>query len=234
MRVATIAAIHRYPVKSMRGEALETVELGFQGLPGDRRYAFVQADSRSPFPYLTGRELPRLLRYQPMFEDESPRARLHVTTPDGARLPVDSEELRAELEQQSARRLFLLRDHRGNYDIGQVSLIGLATTAHIAAVSATAHAPARFRANFYVETDNPAPFAEMRWVGRILRLGATARVAVTEPDQRCVMITLHPETGEAEPAVLRAVARLHDNQAGVYATVLTPGLVRTGDPVELE
>ena len=42
----TVAAIRRYPVKSMGGESLEHVELDARGLVGDRRYAVVDGDGK--------------------------------------------------------------------------------------------------------------------------------------------------------------------------------------------
>ncbi len=59
--VGVIRQLTRYPVKSMQGEALPFAALTLQGFAEDRRYAFVQATSRSPFPWLTVRELPELL-----------------------------------------------------------------------------------------------------------------------------------------------------------------------------
>ena len=47
----------------MRGESLFATTLTLQGVPADRRYAFVQTASRSSFPWLTARELPELLCY---------------------------------------------------------------------------------------------------------------------------------------------------------------------------
>lgn len=231
-RVATIHTIARYPVKSMRGEELDAVDLTLQGMPHDRGYAFVQRDDRGPFPWLTARELPDLLRYRPALNGGR-RPRVVVTTPTGATLPVDGDELRAELEAASGRPLFLLRDHRGNHDAGQVSLIGLATTARIAAESGAPHEPMRFRANFFLDLAGDA-FDEGSWVNKVLRLGETARVAITETDERCMMITLDPSTGAASPEILRAVAQSHGNRAGVYGVVLTPGPVRSGDPVVIE
>ncbi|MBI3473376.1 MAG: MOSC N-terminal beta barrel domain-containing protein, partial [Candidatus Solibacter usitatus] len=48
--VGVIRQLARYAVKSMRGEALPATTLTLQGLPEDRRYAFVQTASRSSFP----------------------------------------------------------------------------------------------------------------------------------------------------------------------------------------
>jgi hypothetical protein len=235
MRVATVRAIFRYPVKSMRGESLASAELTLQGIPGDRRYAFVQAQSRRDFPWLTGRQVAEMLLYEPRVEagtGATPRVR--VTTPDGRELWVDDDELREELEGRFGGSLFLMRDYRGNYDVAPLSLISLGTTARIAVESGTAHEPGRFRANLYLDIAGGGGYEEELWVGRVVRIGETARVAITEPDQRCAMITLDPATAEATPAVLATVARLHANRAGVYGVVLTPGAVCAGDLVFIE
>jgi hypothetical protein len=47
------------------------------------------------------------------------------------------------------------------------------------------------------------------------------------------MITLDPETAEKSPALLKAIAQKHEGKAGLYGAVLTEGMVRKGDPVEL-
>ena len=47
------------------------------------------------------------------------------------------------------------------------------------------------------------------------------------------MITLDPDTGREEPAVLRHVTKAHGGMAGVYAAVLVEGVVRKGDPIWL-
>ncbi|HLJ58202.1 MAG TPA: MOSC N-terminal beta barrel domain-containing protein [bacterium] len=234
--VARIRAIARYPVKSMRGEDLETASLTFQGLAEDRRYAFVQAGSRSAFPWLTGRQYPGLLRYQPRVElaPDPSNPRVQVTTPEGVTLDVNDDRLRRALEAGCGGALFLMRDYRGNYDVSPVSIIAWQTIARIAAGSGTASDVRRFRPNLLVDVTDGGPAGEMGWVGRILRVGDRARLAVTEPDHRCVMITLDPATTEADPRILRWVAQQHGGVAGIHATVLAPGDVRVGDPIVLE
>ncbi len=63
-RGGVIRQLARYPVKSMRGEACPSLRLTLQGFEEDRRFAFVQSESRSAFPWLTARKLPELLRWQ--------------------------------------------------------------------------------------------------------------------------------------------------------------------------
>ena len=41
--VGHVAALWRYPVKSMAGEKLDAVEVSWHGLAGDRRWAFIRA-----------------------------------------------------------------------------------------------------------------------------------------------------------------------------------------------
>jgi uncharacterized protein len=128
----------------------------------------------------------------------------------------------------------VLPNYRGSFDVAPVTVISHPTVERIADASATAPNPGRFRMNFYVDTESGEPFAEDAWVGRTLRIGNELRVAVTERDKRCAMITLDPQDSSSAPPVLRAVAELNDATAGVYAVVLTPGQVREGDRVVAE
>jgi uncharacterized protein YcbX len=233
--VGSVRQLGRYPVKSMSGESLSATTLTLQGVPADRRYAFVQKASRSSFPWLTARELPELLCYSAFTEKVGPQeAEVTVTTPAGEKFPITSDELRQSLEARSGRELFLLYDYRGSYDVAPISLISRQTITRIAEESETKEDPVRFRPNLLVDLESGEAFDELNWVGRILRIGNAARIAITEVDQRCMMITLDPASAKASPSVLRCVVQQHKQCAGVYATVVTPGEVRVGDTVTLE
>ena len=198
-RVGVIRTVARYPVKSMRGEAYASLPLTLQGFEEDRRFAFVQAESRSAFPWLTAREMPELLRWQTSVEKAGTAdAAVTVTTPAGERWPVASNEIRQAIEKRFGKPVFLLRDYRGSFDVANVS--------------------------------NQSNFANVD----LLRIGDKARIAVTEVDERCVMITLDPTTSQPAPQILKCVVQQHNKCAGVYATVLTSGEVRTGDGINLE
>lgn len=233
--VGTIHQLARYPVKSMCGESLDAAPLTLRGVAEDRRYAYVQTASRSSFPWLTAREMPDLLRYKPTLEDGGPEGPVvTVATPAGENWPVDSAELRREIEERSGRALFLLHDYRGSYDVAPISLISRQTVSRIAEESETEENPGCFRPNLLVDLQEGGPFEELNWVGRILRIGDAARVAITKVDQRCMMITLDPERAMTSPSVLRCVAQQHNKCAGVYGVVLTAGETRVGDTVWLE
>jgi uncharacterized protein len=49
----------------MRGEELSEAFVGFAGTYGDRLFAFRTAARPTGFPYLTGREQPKMLLYRP-------------------------------------------------------------------------------------------------------------------------------------------------------------------------
>ncbi|MGH9525105.1 MAG: MOSC domain-containing protein [Terriglobales bacterium] len=232
-RVATIRQITRYPVKSMAGEPLAEARLTLQGLERDREYAFVQSASRGSFPWLTARELPAMLRYQPALAETS-GAPDSVRTPEGAVLPVASEELRRELQARSGREVFLLRDYRGSFDAAPLSLISLQTAARLGEETGVPVQPSRFRPSIALELASGTAFEELAWVGRMFQFGEAPdapRVAVIEATRRCAIINLDPVTAAASPVVLRTVTARHDLCAGIYAAVLRAGLLRGGDPV---
>ncbi len=233
--VGVVRQIARFPVKSMRGEVLPATKLTLQGVPEDRRYAFVHAASRSDFPWLTAREMPDLLRYVPAVEENgSGEKSVTVTTPTGQKWPVASEPLRRELEERSGRALYLLHHGLGIYDAAPISLISRETIARIAEESGTEENAWRFRPNLLIDLQSGGAFEELNWVGRILRVGAEARVAIIKVDKRCMIVNLDPQNGEAIPGVLQCVAQQHEQRAGVYGTVLTTGEVHVGDPIWLE
>src|SRR6266446_973865 len=73
--VGRVESLWRYPVKSMRGEELQEVFVGFPGLYGDRLYAFRNSAAPKGFPYLTGREQEVMLLYRPSYRQPGQMAK---------------------------------------------------------------------------------------------------------------------------------------------------------------
>ncbi len=237
-RVATVAHLGRYPVKSMRGEAPAEAPVGWNGLLGDRRYAFVRADTTSPFPWMTGRQAAEYLLYEPCFAaaptPDEPEPPLWVHAPTGARYEIVDPALRIELETRFGHPLFLLHTGRGAFDADHVSLFSLASLRELSKQAGLPLVRQRFRANLYLEPETGIPFAEEDWIGSMLRVGEGVRLAITRRNKRCAMTTIDPATAATAPAVLRTIVERHDGCAGLYASVLATGTIRVGDGVYLE
>ena len=89
----------------------------------------------------------------------------------------------------------------------------------------------RFRGNFIVVLNEGAPL-EGEWIGRRLTIGG-AELQVDSYCERCVMITMDPETLEKDPSLLKKVNRDFNLHFGVYASVVSPGRIGIGDSVSL-
>ncbi|MFL5542249.1 MAG: MOSC domain-containing protein [Longimicrobiaceae bacterium] len=230
--VGRVAAMWRYPVKSMAAEALEAAEVGWHGVAGDRRWAFIRDGTvRSGFPWLTIRELPAMGLYRPRFaQPERPDGSATlVRTPSGAELDVVDPALAAELGH-GAR---VIKQDRGVFDTLPLSVITTQTLAGLGALAGSPLGVQRFRPNLLIEAAEGGPFPEDAWVGSTLRIGG-ARVRVDKRDQRCVVVNVDPATSERDPAVLRAIGRQREGCLGVYGSTVQPGIVQTGDEVALE
>jgi MOSC domain-containing protein len=229
--VGRVAALWRYPVKSMAGEALDGVEVSWQGLAGDRRWAFIRdGQVRSGFPWLTIRERPEMAHYRPRFTEPSrPDASpVLVRTPSGDELDVAEPALAAEF----GPGVRVIKQDRGVFDTMPLSLLTRQTLAGLGRLAGADLAAERFRPNLVVDACNLG-FPEDAWVGRLLRIGGL-RMRVDQRDRRCVMVTVDPVTLRRNPAILRTIARERDARLGVYGTIVAPGPVAVGDAVELE
>ena len=258
--VGRVASLWRYPVTSMRGEQLEAAFAGFPGVYGDRVYAIRSSASSKGFPYFTGRDQGQMLRYRAAFRHpdrmvappnlaeaealgpgitplyaNAADALVDVTTPTDEVLAVDDPRL-LDLLREGAREgheLSVIRSERALTDCRPFSLFSIQTARQLSEEFGVELGTPRFRANAYVDLKSDAGFGENEWVGRRLRIGAKAEVVVTDRDPRCKMITLDPDTGLANPEVMRRVAKDHAGTAGVYGAVVVEGSIRAGDEIVL-
>jgi uncharacterized protein YcbX len=97
----------------------------------------------------------------------------------------------------------------------------------------------RFRPSLVIETGDDSTSAstpghpEFDWRGRRATIG-TATIQFDAPCPRCVMVTRQiDERIPADRAVLRHIVRDLDQNLGVYATIVEPGVVTVGDRLTL-
>lgn len=233
VQVGRIIGLWRYPVKSMGPEVLSEAQVSWDGLKGDRRWAFIRNDmQRSGFPWFTLRQRHNMNQYVPSFTDPSKpdTSPTVVKTPAGDVLDVTDPRLSAELCEEGVS---LIRQSRGIFDTFPLSLITTQTIAQLGETVGDELDVQRFRPNILVEAADDKPFPEDAWVGKVLRFG-DVRMRVDKRDGRCLVITIDPGTSERNPAVLRTVAKDRQGCLGVYGTTVQPGCVKLNDAVLLE
>ena len=160
---------------------------------------------------------------------------LSVQTPGGRWFAIDDpallEELKAGLPERHA--LSVMHSDRSLTDAYPVSLFSTQTGRQLGQDLGISLDKRRFRANIYLDLCSNEGFGEDSFVGHQLRIGSDLVLTVVDRDPRCKMITLDPDTAEPNPEVMKRVARAYESRAGVYASVLEQGTIRTGDPVYL-
>jgi len=206
-----VAELWRYPVKGLRGERLDELELAPGGVPGDR--ALRVLDERG---IVTGRRKQRMIGLPATLgADGEPLV-------DGR--AWDSPEAAAAIREVAGARARLSRPMGGHeHDAAEILLLSDGSVAQLG------YDRRRFRPNVLVEgADGPV---ELGWVARRVRVGEVL-LAVDEPCERCVITTIDPDTIEVDLDVLKRTRTELGGEMGVYCTIVEPGIVRLGDPVE--
>ncbi|WP_114423419.1 MOSC domain-containing protein [Nocardioides houyundeii] len=239
------------PLKGGRHLDHESVTLSAEGPVGDRAFCLLDpAADRC----LRTIEHPTLLATRALWDGTVLRAELPSGTVAGEPVAtgdvreVDYWGRRASVELvdgpwAAAYSAYLGREVvLGRAAPGQVvfgASVTIVTDGSLARLAQQVGAPvdgARLRATFQLDDAGARPFAEDEWVGRRLRLGA-AEVEVTGLVGRCAVIDLDPASGLRDLPVLKALAALRAETGGVdlglYAEVVAPAVVRTGDPASV-
>ena len=235
-RVGVVAALWRYPVKSMRGETLEVARIGPRGIAGDRGLALVDDTTG----HVASAKHPRRWGGLLAARAETTREGVTLVLPDGTRLPagapgtdaalsawcgrpvrlLDTPPHEATLErvasdvesgrgQVAVRRLAAAAPDGTFFDYAPLHLVTTASLAAAAPGEAPPVDPRRTRANLVVSTARSRGFVEDAWSGRPLRVGEVV-LRVGLPSPRCAVPGLaQGDALSADAGVLPAIAAAH-------------------------
>jgi uncharacterized protein len=205
MNVGTIANLWRYPVKSLRAEPLQQVEVLADGLAGDRIAALrveTPSHARAGKPF-RGKE----------------SSRLHLTA---------DPETAASYAADVGTLVTLARDEPRWFDARPVSILLDLWVHDVEALVGEPLDPLRWRPNLFVKAAPGFAKREADLLGATLRVGS-AVLTVVDTNKRCVTTTYDVATGAVDPRVLGEVARNRANVVGIYCEVVVPGVVSVGD-----
>src|SRR5437868_4613548 len=191
--IGTVESLWRYPVKSMRGQELGEIFVGYAGVYGDRLFAFKSSASPKGFPFFTGREQRQMIRYRTRFRNPERAARplnlseaeklspnlnpisadaselmVDVETPDGKTFAIDDPALidNLRLNTNGNHELTLLHSDKAMTDCRPLSIFAVQTAEKLGEETGVPVDKRRFRANVYVDLTNATGFAEDKFVGR--------------------------------------------------------------------
>jgi hypothetical protein len=224
-----VTQLWRYPVKSMRGEALTSARFARGGIPFDRRFAWIEdsPDSTRRGKPLTATQHPDMLGYGASVLDNS----VVVEVPGGPVMDVTKPGVASLLAALTGSQLVLREDASGaNHDEADVLVINEASVRQFALEWGQPFDIRRFRPNVIVGGDTA--FEEEAWIGRKLKVGE-AVLEVVAPCVRCSITTVDPETLVSDPSFLRLMAQRHRACFGVYCAVSKPGDAGLGDDCAL-
>jgi uncharacterized protein YcbX len=209
-----VAEIWRYPIKSLKGERLIETEITKLGIPGDRQIVVVRAINGR---FLTSRVRPKLLGLQGATGTDG------VPTINGDRW--DSAEALQLVREAAGEPVTIERVPAPEaFDV----LPLLVATDGAAKYLNIDHR--RLRPNILI-ADVPE-LEERKWPGRVIAIG-NVRIHAEKLRDRCVMTTFHPDTQEQDPSVLQRILNELDGTTALDSSVITPGRIRVGDPVEI-
>jgi uncharacterized protein YcbX len=229
-----VAALWRYPVKSLQGERVEVTGVDRRGLAGDRHWALL--DPTTGFT-LTARRVPELLFASAALDDE---LGVRITLADGSTPASDADlgdwlgrpaqlvtagqrgglyesPLDPEHEDGEWRRW---RGPGGAFHDSARTKVSVVSTG-----SLDGWDERRFRSNVVIEATAQE---EVGLVGAEVAVGS-ARLDVVKRIDRCVVVTRAQPGIERDLDVFRCLAREHETCIGVAATVAVPGTIAVGD-----
>jgi uncharacterized protein YcbX len=248
-----VVGLWRYPVKSMQGEARDSVRLDESGVDGDRRFGVLDPRSGT---IISAKKDGRLLDARAMLVG----VELTVRLPSGETALGTGPAVDAALGAWLGRTVHLVEARpggRGTFErpadfeddasepvlwqgpygsFVDSSPVHLLTTASLRAMRSErpdlAWDVLRFRPNVLIEADGTG-CVEDAWVGHPIQLGPV-ELHVHKKCGRCVMTT-RPQPGglPRELDIMRHLSAAHSANLGVMAQVTRGGRVEVGQPATL-
>lgn len=234
-----VAQLWRYPVKSMQGESVDSLEVLGERVPGDREWGV--RDSVTGV-VLTGRTAGALLHAHARIEGESVR----ITFPDGREVREGDEHTDLALSSYVGQPVHLVRakpDEQARFAMPDAqwqsvagsfndgSPVHVLTTASLRAGAGLHPTGAwdvrRFRPNLLIDVDGD-DFVEDAWTS--IRIG-DVELEVYKRTTRCPMTARSQPGLDDDLAVPRSLARNRTAKLGVYARVKAAGTIDAGADV---
>jgi uncharacterized protein len=209
-----VAELWRYPVKSLRGEQIHETDITELGIPHDREIVVLREHVRR---VATARTKFKLLGLQGSLNGGD-KAAINGH-------PWDSPEAHDLVADACGEPIQLLQ-FAGPQRFDVLPLL-VATDGAIAYMNVDRR---RFRPNIIL--GGVEGLTEREWEKKNLRIGDVV-IHAAQLRGRCVMTTYDPDTQEQDVSVLHRIVKELEGTFALDCSVVTPGHIKVGDPVDL-
>lgn len=234
-----VSGLYRYPVQSVRGEALSQAVFGASGIPGDRAFAIADLELGVVSHSSRARKSYRPLitwnaRFLTAVDAASPVIELDFA--DGNTIRSDDARIDAVISERLGMKAALVKNDGSRvpklYDASPCHLLTTATLQRLAQEHEAGNfAPARFRPNIMLDAGDAVGFLEQDWVGNHVAIGSVT-FDVNDVCKRCALTTRAQGDLPDDPGILHATVA-NKTIAGVYGAVAKAGTVQVGDVVKV-
>ena len=222
-----VSELWRYPVKSLGGESVESLELDTRGVIGDRQWAVYDPDRKLG----SGKNSRRFRRMDGLLDLSAKLIDgIPVISTEHGELVEGDDELARVLGRPGVR----LQEESDipHHDASPVHIVTTAALRWLQdQLPETELSARRFRPNIVIDAPGVRT-VEQDWIGDELVIG-DVRLRVLDPTERCRMVGAAQPGLDDDNRVLKTLGAISDLQFGVYAEVLEPGSVSVDDRVGL-
>jgi uncharacterized protein YcbX len=234
-----VSVLWLYPVQSLRGQKVESLEFAADGLRLDRWFGIRDVETGGMVGASMAKRawLPLITWDAALVDAETPK--VEIRFPDGAHVVSDDPDVDRVLSDRLGRAVEL-RGKDGvkaerRYRMASCHLLTTATLRRLRASHPEGDfAPERFRPNMVLDCGEETGFIEQPWLGRLITAASGAVLEGTEDCKRCALTTRAQGDLPSDPKILHTVMLENNTNAGIYAKVSMPGRVALGDVISVE
>jgi|SRR5581483_1882275 len=237
----TVSDLWLYPVQSLRGQKMGTLDYALDGLRLDRWFGIRDVETGG----MVGASMAKrawlpLITWDAAIVSapDAAEPKAEIRFPDGASVVSDDANADRVLSDRLGRAVEL-RGRDGvkadrRYRMASCHLITSATLRRLRQSHPDGDfAPERFRPNMVLDCGAEIGFIEQPWVGKQIAASSGAVLEGSDDCKRCALTTRAQGDLPSDPKILHTVMLENNTRAGIYALVRTAGRVAVGDTVSV-
>lgn len=227
MEFGKVESLWRYPVKSLIGEKLKSIDIDARGVSGDREYAVSNSDGK----FGSGKDTRRFRRVDGLFSMSAKTSGngVSIKFPDGVVLTDKDSSMNDKLSQTLGQSVTLTKEgETSHFDDGAVHILTTSSLSLLHELLPESGIDSRrFRPNIIIDSQHH----DQELIGKTIKIGEVI-LEITHKTRRCRMITIDQPDLDNRPEILKSVSQKFGLDFGIYAKVVSTGAVSVGEQVE--